>query len=391
MAFTNLSFTSADELAALENLARTQAQAALMLGRLSGRLGNLSVHAAHGFAARIIRDALISALTQEGHRFTETRFAAWYAGLTTLSDEPLRFAPPARGLAEAVLSELACSHWEPLANTALQIQAALLAPPEPADAEARTAARAALDEATAIVSSVAADALPFPGLATIHQAISQSVRFALAERTPELFKLDNLQLVLERERPPSPRWPLELAFGSYLHASDFLPAALPMIGAIRLDAAGNADVPHRTIQAEALGHALASISKALDASAAIDADTANLLAKLRASSRAPQLYVLLRAFGPLRTAQIEAMLGVTRLGVRSMLRVLLDANILDAQTIAGSKLYSARTLPACAMPQQQIVSAPIVFSQSALAEYDASMADIDALLARHPSNGLADE
>jgi predicted ArsR family transcriptional regulator len=60
----------------------------------------------------------------------------------------------------------------------------------------------------------------------------------------------------------------------------------------------------------------------------------------RANSRVPQLYGLLASFGPLRSSQIEAVLGVTRLGVRKMLEALSEAGDLAIETVSGVKLYS---------------------------------------------------
>lgn len=102
----------------------------------------------------------------------------------------------------------------------------------------------------------------------------------------------------------------------------------------------------------------------------------------RANSRVPQLYGLLAGFGPLRSSQIEAVLGVTRLGVRKMLDALSEAGDLAIETLSGVKLYSVTR------GRPPVVSAPLAdepgrFSGEAIEDYDAALARIDALLARY--------
>lgn len=360
-------------------------QVCLTLGRLDGRLSHCTPRIAQNFAARIIREALLAVLRQEGHRFTAARFGTWFAGLTTLSDEPLQFAPCPRALVDVALGEFAQSQWHPMAVAAHQLQAANLAPSEPEHTSARANARAAITAAADLVGTIPASHLPFGGLAALHAAIGQSARFALPERGPEVLLLDNWQLVVERERAPSPRWPLELAYGAHLHGCKLLPVALPMIGAIRLDATGPISPAARKVQVDALAHGLAKLGTAYDAAVAVEAEINILFANQRSNSRASQLYALLTAFGPLRTAQIEAMLGATRIGVRSMVGVLERCGVLDAQRVAGAKLYAARPRPCADVPVKSDDAAPLAFSQAALREYETSMADIDALLARYPS------
>ena len=105
-----------------------QIAAAMALGRLDGAVRASAAPTLRVFAARLLRDMLTSALRQEGHAFTDIRFHAWFAGLVTLSDEPPRLARPPRALAEAMLTELTHSSWEPLATLATRLLPALLAP-----------------------------------------------------------------------------------------------------------------------------------------------------------------------------------------------------------------------------------------------------------------------
>jgi hypothetical protein len=78
---------------------------------------------------------------------------------------------------------------------------------------------------------------PAPCSYTALGALPPSARasFAQAERSIDTIAIDNIELVLERPRPPSPRWAIELAFGRHMRISDMLYADLPLPGLIRLD------------------------------------------------------------------------------------------------------------------------------------------------------------
>ena len=93
--------------------------ALLALGRLDGALAMARSATLRLFALSLLRDTLITALRQEGHRFTDDRFHAWFAGVATLSDEPARTARPPRALCEAMLTELAHSSWNDLSEAAV--------------------------------------------------------------------------------------------------------------------------------------------------------------------------------------------------------------------------------------------------------------------------------
>ena len=95
-----------------------------------------------------------------------------------------------------------------------------------------------------------------------------------------------------------------------------------------------------------------------------------------------QLYGLLSGFGPLRSSQIEAVLGATRLGVRTMLAALSAEGDLGVETLSGVKLYSVTRTRAPLAPSA-LSEEPGHFSSEALEDYDAALAQIDALLARY--------
>ncbi|WP_019054302.1 hypothetical protein [Sphingobium xenophagum] len=113
-----------------EAVSTAEAEAALMLGRLDGALRYLPPAASRILAARLLRDTLTGALRQEGHAFSAQRFAAWFAGLTPLTDPADRPATPLRPprpLVSVILTALVHSSWPPLATLAARMQPANLA------------------------------------------------------------------------------------------------------------------------------------------------------------------------------------------------------------------------------------------------------------------------
>lgn len=193
--------------------------------------------------------------------------------------------------------------------------------------------------------------------------------------------------MIERPRPPSPRWAIECAFGAHLQATGVHGAALPLNGLIRLDTVRAADVDDNPahaaiVQADALRnvleHLYSLVAKARDTRQAL----ADRYRAKRANSRVPQFYGLLAGFGPLRSSQIQAVLGVTRLGVRKILEALSEAGDLAIETVSGVKLYSV-TRGRPSVPPTALADEPSQFSSEAIEDYDAALAKIDALLARY--------
>lgn len=386
-AFPGFETTEPPSPADLEALGTAQAQAAFALGGLDAALTWCPSDIHPILAARLIRETLISALRQEGHLFTDARFHAWFAGLIPLSDEPLQFALAPRALATALLAELTRSRWTPLADAALGLEKACLALRDTDSALAVETARAAIDEAAALVAALEPAPLPFSALAALHRAIGRSPRFAPAERATETITVAARQVVIERPRPPSPRWAIELAFGTHLGAAGTHGAALPLNGLIRLDTVrapdGDDNPAHDAIvQAEALRDALDHLYSLVAEARDIRKALADRYRAKRANSRVPQLYGLLSGFGPLRSSQIEAVLGVTRLGVRKMLDALSEAGDLAIETLSGVKLYSVTHQRASVAPSP-LADEPGRFSSEAIEDYDAALSRIDALLARY--------
>lgn len=364
-------------------LGAAEAEAALALGRLDGALTHARPAAKRIFAGLVLGATLTSALRQEGHAFTYPRFEAWFAGLVPLTDTASRPARTPRILAEAVLAELAHSSWAPLAELARSLQPALLAPRDFAEEGAHADTHDAIAAARTLIADLGTETtpLPFASLSRLHAAIPDSTRFAPAERAPETITIGAIQMTVERAPPPSPRWAIELVYGEHLRATGLLAAALPCPGLVRLDALADADDPleARIIRAQAL-RALAldlaaKLTRAQDGAAQIAAD----LAGQRRSARTPALAALLAGFGAMRSAQIEAVLGATRLGVRGMLATLRDRGLVTRTAVSGVWLYSlARRNPQPAYAPEP--AERLAFSREALEEFGAATAEIDRLL-----------
>lgn len=175
-----------------------------------------------------------------------------------------------------------------------------------------------------------------------------------------------------------------MLWGEHWRATGLLPHALPFTGLIRLDAL-RADTERdeaRLIEARALRNVAHRIHAILIEADHLARRVEDLHAGRRRSSRAPALLELLAGFGPLRTSQLEALLGATRLGVRSMLDALDKAGVLKRQTLAGVHLYSVN-LDARPVSERCEPAVRSTFSSAALDEYNAAMGGIEALLARH--------
>ncbi len=371
----------------IELLCTARSEAAQALGILQGLLSTLPAEALSFFTARLIRITLMAALRQEGHKFTDARFFSWFAGLTTLSEEALSNTGEARAVVTALLSELSHCTWEPLAECANNFSGAFSAFGDLDDGQTHLKIRAQLDEARRLLDTLSPAPLPFSALAAMHHKIGQSVAFAPIERATDELRIDNLVLVIERSRPPAPRWPIEILIGAHLHRSGTLPVALPMTGLIRHDAIQTADDDRSpmgiaALQAEALRDSLTSIIQFAKQARRSLLDREQQLRDQRSNSRSPLLWALLDGFGPMRSSQIEHLLGATRLGVRAMLTAIEKPGMLEKQTINGVKLHALRPAPQTSTPQS-VPDYHDTFSQDALDDYEASMAHVDALLSRY--------
>jgi hypothetical protein len=161
--------------------------------------------------------------------------------------------------------------------------------------------------------------------------------------------------------------------------------ALPWPGLIRLDGLGVEPLEARIMVAETLRERAQVLSGKLAEANRLERRLMERQPGRRTTSRAPSLFELLAGFGPLRGAQIETLLGATRLGVRSMLAALDDMGVLERCTIAGVRLYAVSDARP-SFEQAPARSDVFSFSAEAITDFDASMAHIEQLLARTGGN-----
>ena len=366
-----------------------EAEALLALGRLDGGLRAGGPSTLRLLAIQQLRSLLITALRQEGHLFTDQRFHAWMAGVATLSDQSPRAARPPRVLCEAILTELAHSSWAVLAELAARFHAALLAPSDhlESDLAAETAhqdTHAVISAARDLIADLAPSPHPLNAVTRLHRAVGEHVIFAPPERAPEPIAMGPMRLMVERPALPCPRWALEMVWGEHWRVAGILAHALPFPGLVRLDAMRSDLEPGEV--AMILGCALRDVAQGLSDSLGEANQLARHLKNLqpgeRRSSRAPALLDLLAGFGPLRSSQLETLLGASRLGVRSMLDALTKIGVLERSTLAGVRLFSVN-LDARPAIEPDKPTASSAFSSAALDEYNAAMGGLEALLARH--------
>lgn len=364
-----------------------EAEAALALGRLDGMLRHLPAAAGRILAIRLLCGTLAGALRQEGHAFTAARFSAWFAGLTSLTDPADRPATPLRPprpIAIAVLTALGLSSWPALATVAMRMRSALLAFEDGDFASAHSDAQTVIAEARALLDPLAPQPspLPFAMLAQLHNAVAGSTTFAPGGREHVPITLGDWQIVLERAPAPSPRYAIELLYGEHLRAAGLISLALPLIGLIRLDdLVADDDGAARIIRASALRDLAAQLCQHLDEARGQADQLKTVMADRRSTSRVPMMFEHLAGFGALRSSQLATILSATRLGVSNMLTILDNSGILERSTVGGVHLYAICPAPKLEPTPDQAV-APLLFSSAAVAEYNSSMANIDAVLAR---------
>lgn len=357
------------------------ATAVFRLGQLDGALRHCPQAAQRIFAGRILRRLLISALRQEGHAFTDLRFQAWFAGLATLSDFLPRNARAPRAVCEAILGELAHSSWSDLATTAGQIRPALLAPSDLTVEHAHETAFDVVAEARAIARHADPGNSLFQSLDDLYRSLADSVTFAPAERAATSLSVSSRTGILAAGHAalPSPRWALDMFAGELLrrHA---LPFALPCPDLIRPDTLSvNDPVEAATLRAAQLGKVARTLFDELTDCTG-SARRADKVLDLRNTSRAPLVFELLAGFGAMRSAQLETAVGASRLGVRSMLKALRSAGMIDQTKVAGAYLFDATRSSGAEQSARHTRPLP-EFSTGALDEYEASLSEIDRLLA----------
>lgn len=349
--------------------------AALAIARLDGALSLAPQRAQSIFASALLRRIITAALHQEGHAFAESRFNAWFAGLTTLTDEPAHTARPPKVVCEAILTELTHSTWGPLATAATQLRDALLAPHDHSDDDAHQDVHFVIKEARQLVRENTAHRSPFTALASLRAAMLEHPAFTPSETASPLSLSGEARLLV------SPLWAVDIFAGECLSAAGWLRPSLLLTGLIRREMLCPSDPASAdTMQANALEEAASHLNRQLLEAVHAEETIRRRLVDRRSTSRAPALLATLAGFGAMRSSQIERVLRLTRLGARTILRSLESDGLVERRTLAGAHLYSPTLQPSTF---RDYVSPPLPsLTSAALDAFDVSLAEIDRLLGR---------
>lgn len=375
---------AADTDAPPEALGQAQAECALALGRLDGLLAGLTDTEKRLFCVGLLRDVLLSALTQAGFADAEHQFNAWFAGLDRGPQETPLTACSAYTVVRTLLAELSHHPWEPLARTAQTITtAARFEADRPAHAE-----DALGDEAVAKAADLTKQAsmhddsaLPFTGLARLYALLRADPLFAPLERAVQIRSLGNRTVAIEQAAPRTPLWAVDASLGRLLAACGAWQLALPCPGAVTAETlqpqlwpGERAIVSARTLHASATR--LAELVAKARRRAALMREQ---LGHLRSSARAPQVWILLAGFAPLGLDQMTSAFGISRRGTYAIGDALVTAGLARRASIKGKVLLVAEA------PRRDRLSAPLdhalALPHPALTEFDAAMGEIDRLLA----------
>jgi len=368
-----------------EELALTQAECALALGRLDGLLAGLTETEERLFCVGLLRTMLLSALAQSGFADAELRFNAWFAGLDRAPQETPLTPCSAHAVVRALLDQLGLHPWAPLAEAAQTITAAARFgadhPMQPEDADAGEAIARATELASQV--GVSGDiALPFAGLARLNALLRAEPLFAPLERGSRTFSFGGREVAIEQTAPRTPLWAVDAALGLLLALGGTWTRSLPCPGAMT---------------AHALQPQLWSGERALLAARSLHASVTRLcglvadarrraavirahLGHLRSRARAPHVWTVLAAFAPLGLDQMASAFGVSRRGTYAIGDALVGAGLARRESVKGKVLLVAQD-PRKDRLSPSLDQAPAL-PRPALAEFDAAMAEIDRLLVR---------
>ena len=379
---------AADRDIAPEELALTQAECALALGRLDGLLSGLTVPEKALFCAGLLRTVLLSSLAQAGFADAELRFNAWFAGLDRPPQESALTVCSATAVVRALLGELGHHPWEPLADAARMITAAArFSIDGPAHAEdvlgEESGAQEALTNAADLAQQAGINddtALPFAGLARLNALLCADPLFAPVERAVKSFSLGDREVAIEQTAPRTPLWAVDTALGRLLSASGTWARPLPCPGAVTAEAL-QPQLWHgerALLAARSLHLSVTRLCALTDQARRRAALMGQQLGHLRSSARAPQVWTFLSAFAPLGLDQIGLAFGVSRRGTYAISDALVSAGLAQRKTVKGKVLLVADE------PRGDRLSPSLnqahVIPRATMAEFDAAIADIDRLL-----------
>lgn len=384
-----------DEDAPHHALLHARSKTAFTWGLLQGRLAHLAPEPAQVFSCALVRLALNDALTQAGFAGAADWLPAWFSGLRPPLCATTHVAAPPAPLVDAVLAELTRARWEPLALAAQQIQGAARYDHgiDRLEDTARIAEIIAAAERLASLAHARVDAdddedvWPLSALGHLHDLAAATLEFAPQTRERAMTVGPAGPVGFDLAAPPPPLWALDhWASGQTAPAAPGM-TPLPLLGAVRAEALRPYLWPRERaiLVAHGMAQAVSRLSGLLDMALAASSACDRHLHAARSTSRAPALYRILRGFGPLRPVQIASMLGVTKGGAREIVSALCEAGLAKVRTEAGRRVIEAVERPAVTAQNttgSEHAAESSADEDSALAAFDAALADIDQLLER---------
>lgn len=378
-----LEFLSGDVQVDPADIAQAQGSCALALGRLDGLLTGLTKAEERLFCWALLRSTLLHALRQAGFEGGEQTFDSWFVGIGRAPQETALTACPAHTLLRAILRELGHHPWPPLAHAAHLIgKIGRFAPDRAAGPDDDDPAHILAEAARLVSGSTSrAPGLPFHALGFLASRLRESSLFAPGEHERAALPWAGQSITVTRLAPRTPLWAVDCSIGGLIAAAIGMRWALPFPGAITEQALrGGLPAGERAICLANALHAgaerhIAALLQARTDCRALEARVSHL----RASARAPEVWMALRGFAPLGLEQVGAAFGISRRGTYAVIDALIEAGLARRATVSGRVVLSALPATAASAPPPEPL-APL--PSPVLADIEAAIARADQLLDR---------
>lgn len=369
------------------------AEAGLALGFLMGSWKAVGPGVRNLFALGLVRRCVSTALRAEGYNFLPEHFSYWLAGAVVLDAARPPLARPARLVSDLVLSALARSRCEEIVRAAELFGRMAMPIADLGEHGDIGQCHEALDAARAIAlrSRFAGGRGP-AGVAERLASAAQLARAAPALATrlaaDRPFDLQGRWAMVRDEPERAAYWTLDLEVEGYF--ADAIPGMppLPCPGLfdrawLQTDIDGDAtsDMSRASTR---LTTALGEIMGLMEQAIALDRECSRVVVEVSAKSRLPQVVGLLGIMEQLRSSQIEAALGVTRIGVRGIIENGVQLGAVRQRKSRGLNMIEMDTsrrerLP---LPSRRAPAQPTEQESKAIAEVDDALAYADKILSK---------
>jgi hypothetical protein len=371
-----------------QELAQAQAECALALGRLDGLLAGLSADEKSLFCMMLLREALLSALSQAGFLDAHLRFDSWFSGLDRGPEETPLTSCSAHAIVRALLGDLGRHPWQPMAEAAQTIIKAArfvtdrVANTDQLASDAIAAARSLIERAGAGAESP----LPFTAMSHLGELLRAEPMFAPLDLQTRVHSIAGRYVSIEQTSPRTPLWAIDATLGRLFASAGICRPALPLPGAVTAENLGAHLWPNERgiVAARNLAASTRRLTKLIETTRNQVGLMRERLSHLRSSARAPQVWIVLAGFSSLGLDQLEAAFGVSRRGTYAVGDALLAAGVARRDTIKGKVLLVAQELRLEARAALSDQSTPL--PSAAVTEFEEAIAEIERLLDRnnHP-------